>query len=80
MSQWDKLILRILSLASDIRFDEIKKVLASYGYIMRQCSRGSSHYTFRKKGAPSLTIPKHEPIKRTYLEYIRDIIKEEEDE
>ena len=34
MSKWDKLLYRIRSLSSDLRFDELKKVLEEYGYIM----------------------------------------------
>ena len=31
MSKWDKLIVRICNLSEDLRFDELKKVLESYG-------------------------------------------------
>ena len=34
MSQWDKLLVKILSLSKDLRFDELRKVLESYGYKM----------------------------------------------
>ncbi len=34
MSQFDKLLKRILSLDKKIRFDELRKVLESYGYTM----------------------------------------------
>ena len=49
MSKWDKLLARICTLSKDIRFDELRKVLESYGYEMNAPRRGSSHYTFRKK-------------------------------
>lgn len=48
MSKWDKLIKRITSLSKDLRFDELRKVLESCGYEMRNPKGGSSHYTFRK--------------------------------
>lgn len=32
MSKWDKLITRICNLSKDLRFDELQKVLESYGY------------------------------------------------
>ena len=54
MSKWDKLLGRILSLSKDMRFDELKKVLESYGYVMNAPKSGSSHYTFRKAGKLSL--------------------------
>ena len=50
MSKWDKLLARICGLSRDLRFDELRKVLESYGYEMRQPNGGSSHYTFRKPG------------------------------
>ena len=34
MSSWDKLLERIINLSNDMRFDELRKVLESYGYTM----------------------------------------------
>ena len=48
MSKWDKLLTRICSLSKDLRFDELRKVLESYGYEINAPRGGSSHYTFRK--------------------------------
>jgi hypothetical protein len=39
---------------------------------------GSSHKTFRKAGCYPITIPQHEPIKKTYVEMVRDIVESEE--
>jgi predicted RNA binding protein YcfA (HicA-like mRNA interferase family) len=60
MSKWDKLITRICNLSKDLRFDELRKVLESYGYEMNAPRSGSSHYTFRKQGCMPITIPKHD--------------------
>ena len=38
MSKWDKLLARICTLSKDIRFDELRKVLESYGYEMNALS------------------------------------------
>lgn len=78
MSKWDKLLERILSLSNDLRFEELRKILESYGYVMKGTSGGSSHFTFRKPGCAPITIPKHEPIKVIYVRMIRDIVLEEE--
>lgn len=78
MSKWDKLIERIYSLSKDLRFDELKKVLESYEYEMNAPRGGSSHYTFRKKGCMPITIPKHEPIKKVYVEMVRRVVESEE--
>ncbi|MBR4034293.1 MAG: type II toxin-antitoxin system HicA family toxin [Clostridia bacterium] len=77
MSKWDKLIEKILTLSKDMRFDELRKVLESYGYVMNAPRGGSSHYTFRKSGAMPITIPKHEPIKRIYVQMVKEIVESE---
>lgn len=77
MSKWDKLLTRICSLSKDLRFAELRKVLEIYGYCMNAPRSGSSHYTFRKQGCQPLTIPKHEPIKKVYVELVKQIVESE---
>lgn len=77
MSKWDKLLQRILLLANDFRFEELRKILESYGYEMKAPKGGSSHYTFRKKGCKPITIPKHEPIKKVYVEMVKNVVESE---
>ena len=38
---------------------------------------GSSHDTFRKQECQPITIPKHEPIKKIYVEMVRQIVERE---
>lgn len=78
MSKWDKLLEKIRMLSKDLRFEELQKVLESYGYEMRSPKSGSSHCTFRKEGCATITIPKHKPIKRVYVELVREIVEKEE--
>ena len=77
MSKWDKLLMRISNLSKDIRFDELRKVMESYGYEMNAPRSGSSHYTFRKPGCQPITIPRHEPIKKVYVEMVKEIVESE---
>lgn len=35
MSKWEKLLMRIQKLSNDLRFQELRRVLESYGYEMR---------------------------------------------
>ncbi len=77
MSKWDKLLKRISNLSKDLRFDELRKVLESYGYTMYSPRSGSSHYTFRKIGCQPITIPKHEPIKKVYVQMVKQIVESE---
>ena len=80
MSTWDKLLTRIQMLSKDLRFQELRKVLESYGYKMNAPNSGSSHCTFRKAGFPPITIPKHDPIKKAYVEMVRQVIENEANE
>ena len=80
MSKFDKLIREILSLSTDLRFQESKKVLEFYGYHMTAPKSGSSHYTFRKPGCNPITIPKHELIKKVYVQMVKDIVEAENNE
>lgn len=73
-----KLLARICALSKDLRFDELRKVLESYGYEMNVPKSGSSHYTFRKPGCQPITIPKHEPIKKTYVEMVKQVVESED--
>ena len=80
MSRWDKLLDKVRRLSPDLRFEELKKILESYGYVMSDPKGGSSHYTFRKAGYPPITIPKHKPIKKVYIEMVREVVEREEAE
>jgi predicted RNA binding protein YcfA (HicA-like mRNA interferase family) len=40
---------------------------------------GSSHYTFRKPGKMPITIPKHEPIKKVYVQMVKEVIENGEE-
>lgn len=77
MSKWDKLLMRISNLSKDIRFDKLRKVMESYCYKMNAPRSGSSHYTFRKPGCQPITIPRHEPIKKVYVEMVKEIVESE---
>ena len=77
MSKWDKLLEKICNLSKEVRFDELKKILENYGYEMTAPKSGSSHYTFRKKGCQPITIPKHEPIQRVYVEMVKQVVESE---
>ena len=69
MSKWDKLLMRICSLSKDLRFDELRKVLDSYGYEMNAPRSGSSHYTFRKKGVSQLRYQSMSRLRRFMLRW-----------
>lgn len=78
MSQFEKLLQKIKNLDKNMRFEELRKILESYGYTMYAPSGGSSHRTFRKSGKPPITIPEHTPIKRAYVLMVKEVIESEE--
>ena len=48
MSKWEKLLRKLGTISNDLTFEELRKILYSYGYAESQPRSGSSHYTFRK--------------------------------
>lgn len=77
MAKWEKLLEKIKLLDKNMRFEELKKVLESYGYVMNALKSGSSHCTFRKNGCNPITIPKHIPIKVVYVQMVKLVIEAE---
>lgn len=77
MSQFEKLLERVMKLDPSLRFGEVEKVLLVYGYQGKYPKGGSSHCTFRKEGCPPITIPKHQPIGIAYIRLVRDILERE---
>lgn len=75
MSKWEKLIEDILKLNKDLRFEDLAKALIKMGYTQSQPKGGSSHYTFRKKGCMPITLPKHKPMNKAYIELVRETVQ-----
>ena len=69
MSKWDKLLQRICLLEADLQFDELRKVLESYGYEMKAPKGGSSHYTFRKLDVLPLQFLNINRLKKFILQW-----------
>ena len=80
MSQFDKLLERIMNLDKNLRFEELAKALKRNGYKQKQPKGGSSHYIFRKDGKMPVSLPKATPMKRAYIELVRDTLFEQESE
>ena len=80
MTKLQKLLNRLYNLDTSLRFEQLAKILEEYGYSANETGGGSSHITFRKKGRQPITVPRHKPIKKAYIEIIRNAIKEEENE
>ena len=75
MSQWDKLVAEILAKEPDLRFEDLYKALIKMGYTPTQPGGGSSHYTFRKAGCTPITLPRHVPMKKIYINLVSEAVK-----
>lgn len=69
MSKWNKLLNKIKTMNQNVRFDELKKILESYGYTMHSPGSGSSHFTFRKMDPFLLQSPKMNLSKKSMLKW-----------
>lgn len=53
---------------ADIKFDEVDKLMISFGFERRQPSKGGSHYIYtHPKIDECPSIPKKNPVKRAYI-------------
>ncbi len=52
MSKFYILLQKIRSMDKNLRFDELRKILEFYDYVMDGPANGSSHKTFRKREEP----------------------------
>ena len=78
MSQLVKLLERIRNNPKTVTFEELDKILCRDGYERRQPGGGSSHYIYRKKGQPPLTIPKKTPyVKEEYVKLVIEALADE---
>lgn len=69
MSKWDKLLEKICTLAKDLRFDELRKILESYGYEMHAPKRVAAISHFEKKDVNRLRYQSMSQLKRCMLKW-----------
>lgn len=68
LSQFEKLLQRVINNPKTVRFEEVDKILIKDGFTRRQSRKGTSHYVYTK-GDKFITIPFHKPyIKKIYVE------------
>lgn len=73
-----KLAGEILRSPKDVGFEELRRLLESFGYECRQPKGGSSHYVFRKKGSTHISVPKDKPVNRKYVTEVIELLNLEE--
>ncbi len=74
MSQKVKLLKAMKNNPKDVPFEDIKKLLESYGYVCH--NSGGSHFVFRKEFCEHIVIPYHKPIKAIYVKHVLEILGE----
>lgn len=73
MTKAEKLLQKIRNNPKQVSFEDLEKLLLSFGYVKRQPRKGSSHFSYRHDSLAPLTIPFHRPhVKATY---VRDALK-----
>jgi hypothetical protein len=78
LSAADKLLERFKGVPADITWDELKRVLAQFGYA-EQKGKGS-RWKFKAEGRPTLIL--HEPhpgkiVKRYAVRYVKETLEKE---
>jgi len=76
LSRKEKLIEAIKNNPKNIRFEDLKKILESIGYIA--INNGGSHYVFTRENSISLTIPYKRPVKVIYVKQVIEILEKED--
>ncbi|MBW6467120.1 MAG: type II toxin-antitoxin system HicA family toxin [Brevefilum sp.] len=75
MSRKEKLLQRLLSRPKDLRFEELEKLILSFGYSLDRI-RGS-HAIYCKAGRSPLTIPVKTPVKSYLIKQVLAAIEDD---
>ena len=74
MTRQEKELERIRNNPTNVRFEDLDRLLSSYGFESR--SGGGSHYFYKKRGCRPISIPKHKPVKTVYVKKALALIEE----
>ncbi len=78
LSKREKLRKCIKNNPTNVKFEDLKKILEDIGY--SSINRGGSHYVFTKENFTTLCIPYKKPVKVIYVKQVIKIIEEEDHE
>ena len=73
MSRRDKRLQELRNNPNNIRFEIIRAILVDHGFIETAPGGGSSHYTYHN-GIYRITVPKNNPVNKTYVRQVIKII------
>ena len=74
MTRREKELERIRNNPTNVSFEDLDKLLRSYGFEPR--SHGGSHYVYDAKGCRPLVVPKRRPVKSVYVKKALAFIEE----
>lgn len=73
MTRLEKLFIKILHAPKELRFEELQRVLMQLGYLAS--SGKGSHMVFRHQTYPVVVVPRRSPVKRVYIEQVREVLR-----
>lgn len=77
MSKWDKLIIRICNLSKTFGLMNCERYWKVTDMKCMHREVEAAIILSEKKGCMPITIPKHEPIRKVYVEMVRQIVESE---
>lgn len=66
MARKEKLLERLRNNPTNVRFEDLDKLLRWYGFESRSPRRGS-HYFYKRKGCRPISIPRDRRVKSVYV-------------
>lgn len=73
LSKKDKQIQAIRNNPRNVRFDTLRNILLSHGFVESAPGGGSSHYTYHR-GIYRITVPKDNPVNQVYVKKVVEIL------
>jgi predicted RNA binding protein YcfA (HicA-like mRNA interferase family) len=73
MGQREKLLKRLRNNPTNVRFQELDKLLRWHGFACGEPD--GSHYVYTRAGAPPITVPRARPVKEVYVRRVIDVLE-----
>lgn len=68
MGRREDLLEKIKRNPTNVRFEQLDKLLKMYDYECR--NKGGSHYTYKRRGCTPVTVPYHKPVNSVYVKQV----------
>jgi hypothetical protein len=74
MGQREKLLEKLLNNPTNVRFEDLDRLLRLYGYESRP--HGGSHCFYKRIGCRPISVPRSKPVKEIYVKRVLALIEE----